>query len=296
MSTGYQVNLGSTHDYTVTRDKLIELAYRLIGVLPPGESLGPEELQEGIDRLNLIVREVDESGRWRWTIEAATHLQLQAGVGVYDANTGLPRNIAEIMSVVYRDANGHDSKPLKILKTEAYERIPDKMQNGIPEAVYLTDDINLPLRRLYVWPFPSSVATQSVVDGTDGNIYKCIYPHTATTTTRPITGANWRMAWQLSAGASVAWAANAQYTNGESLRMVIRRPVFDFDQADNTPDFPPQMYNLLVERLAIALGTSYRIPSSELQDLVGQMRGSFSDISASLHVKTNDIHNKVKYF
>ena len=293
--SGFLATVGRTADATVTRDKLIEMAFQNIGVLPEGESLRPEMLQAGIDRLDLIVREIDEGGAWRWTVQEPVHIPLQAGVGVYDANAGLPQNCSEIMSAVYRGSDGRDSPPLKILSAEGYEQLSDKLESGEPRAVYLTGGITLATRRLYIWPILSSVTARTSVIGTDGQNYRCIYPHTSSASTQPATGANWRMVWELGGLGTTTWAAGTIYTAAESLRMVIRRPIFDFDSASNTPDIPPQLQRALLFRLCDDLQDPYPSPDSSNR-MAQKYIGAYNDVSASLRKKTIAIHNKARYF
>lgn len=296
MPVGQLSTVGSTSDFTLTRDQLIRAAFEEARIVAEGESLSPEKLNIGIVRLGLIVREVDAAGNWVWTTQEAVHLPLQANIGVYDATTGLPQNISELVSVVYRTTNGCDSAPLDILKPEVYEMIPDKMATGEPCAVYLTNDIQLARRRLYVTPFPSTVTAQSKVLGTDGTIYKCIYPHTSTAETKPTTGGNWRMVWEVGSGAASAWALGTGYAMAESLRIVLKRPIYDFDRASHTPDFPMSFPRLLMLRLASDLADVYGVPQADRDTLAGKIRGSFSDIFPSTRPKTNRIHNKTEYF
>jgi hypothetical protein len=296
MPVGLIGTVASTADFTLTRDQLITAAFETAKIKAEDEALSPEQLNIGIIRLGLIVREVDQSGKWVWTIQEAKHLSLAAGVAVYDANNGLPQNISELVSVVYRSANGCDSPPLKILAAESYEDIRNKLETGEPQAVYLTNDINLAQRRLYAWPHLETITAQSKVTGTDTYIYKCIAPHTSSETNKPILGANWRMVWELSSGSTSVWASGSAYTAAESLRMVIKRPIFDFDQAGNTPDFPIQFPRLLMYRLASDLGDVYGIPQEQKDTIMGKIKGSFSDIFASTRPKTNNIHNKATFF
>lgn len=296
MPGGYLGTVGSTADFTLTRDQLIEEAFKSAGLWAEGEGLTPEQLNVGIVKLSLIVREVDHSGNWVWTVQQPSHLALEAGVGVYDVQNGLPNNISEIVSAVYRAKDGRDSSPLKILKSDGYEAIQDKLGHGEPHAVYLTTDTRLEQRRLYVSPYLSSVTAQSQVEGTDGNIYKCIYPHTASATNKPVDGANWRMVWELSAGATTTWALGTAYTAAEAIRLVIKRPIFDFASASTTPDFPISWPRLLVTRLAIDVGQVYRIPQGQMEMLAAMLKGSFTDIFPSTRPKSNDIHNKVQFF
>lgn len=295
-AVGQRATVGKTADATFTRDALITKAFQKIKILREGGTLNAEKLQSGIDALNLIVREMDGIDPNLWTELAPIHVTLQADVGVYDAASGLPPNIKDLESVVYRDAQGRDSAPLKILTAETYEKIENKLMPGVPQAVHLTPEIAVEQRRLYVWPVPSTITTQSKVLGTDNNSYKCIYPHTSALVTRPTTGANWKMVWELSSAAASAWSADTAYTTAESLRLVIRRPIFDFDFAENTPDIPPMLFRHLLYRLCDDLADDYPAEAQDREVYIGKAKGSLTDVFSNLRKKTNDIHNKTKFY
>jgi len=287
--------VGTTANATITRDRLIELSHEVIGVLPQGETLDGDQLQDGIDLLNMIVRETDVSGKWLWTIEAASHLTLAASTHRYDSSNGLPTNIAELLTAHYRDSNGTDT-PLDVLKNEQYEAISEKMRIDVPQSVYLTEHRDLSSRVLYVHPMLSSVSTQSVVTGSDANTYKCIYPHTAAAVTYPITGANWRMAWQLGGSGPATWASGTKYTCTQQIRLTYRRPLYDFDTASDTPDFPSEWPRALLYKLAFDLGDLYSIPIEERRVMIEKAKGAVNDIFPNIRAKSKKIHHKVKYF
>lgn len=293
---GLSSAVGTTSDFTLTRDQLIKLAHQNIGVLEEGAVLSANQLAVGIDRLGLIVREVDESGKWQWTIGEARHIPLVAGVSVYDVQNGLPLNVAELINVTYRNSSGDEETPLKIYSAEGYEQVTNKLEAGEPSGVYLTQDRSLTARRLYVHPTLTTVVSQSAIVGSDGNVYRCIYPHTAATVTKPITGANWRMVWELGGTSVTAWAASTAYVAGDHLRIAYRRPIYDFDAADDTPDFPTQWPRLLVLRLQHDLQDVYGIPLEERQLTQLKIAGAYQDIFASTKKKTNNLHHKARYF
>jgi hypothetical protein len=290
------MSLGTTADYTLTRDAMLTLAHKLIGVLEPGQTLDGEQLLDGVEILNLVVRETDGSGRWRWTFETAFHLPLAANTSVYNSANNLPTNISELVSVGFRDAAGRDVPNLKILKAEAYESIADKIQVGNPQSVYLTEQVALADRTLYCWPTPSSVVAQSVVTGTDAEDYKCIRPHVAAAVTRPVTGANWRMFWELGGSGGSAWVSGSSYTAPQQLRLLYRRPIFDFDTAADTPDFPIPWPRHLVYKVAFDLGDLYSIPIDERNHMIAKAQGAFDDIFPSVQVKANTRRHKVKFY
>ena len=287
---------GTSSDFTLTRDQLITLAHKLIGVLEPGQPLSGDQLQDAILLLNLIVRETDQSGRWRWTIEAASHVPLIANTFIYTSVQSLPENIAELLEgCSYRDSSATDH-PLRILQAEGYEAIPNKITTGDPQCIYLTEHRDLDTRSLYVWPTLSTVNTQSVVTGTNSTIYRCIRSHTADSTNRPITGANYLLYWEAGGSSPSVWATSTQYTAPQLIRLLYRRPLFDFDAASNSPDFPQQWPRLLVYKLAFDLGDIYGIPVPERELMIGKAKGSYEDIFPSIRSQTFDFHNKVRYF
>lgn len=286
---------GSTADFTLTRDQLIELGYKIIGVLPPGEPLDGELLEDGKKVLGLVVRETDKVGRWRWTIDVASTLTLVANTFRYTSSNGLPTNISELVKVMYRDSQANDH-PVEILKAEGWEDIARKIATGDPEGCYLTDNIALASRELFVTPMLATVNTQSVVTGTDALAYKCIQSHVADTDNKPITGANWRLYWELGGSGPSAWATSTSYTAPQLLRLLYRRPIYDFDTASDTPDFPIAWPRLMVYKFAFDLADYWGIAPEKADRLIAKAKGAYDDLFVSNKAKSTNLHNKARYF
>lgn len=297
---GYQSNLGSTSDFTLTRNELIELAHKVVGVLEPDNVLDAEMLSDGNKLLNMRVREVDASGRWRWTVQESYHLPLAANTNIYTPDNKLPDNIAELHSVVYRDSSGFDSAPLKIVKAEGYEEIQNKFEVGPPQKVYLTENIVLGARSLYIWPMLGTITTMSAVNGQETPtplVYGCIAPHTGAAVSQPTVGANWKMYWQQMSGvAGTTWSSGANYTSPQLLRLLYRRPLYDFDESGNTPDFPLAWPRLLLYLLAEDVGRLWGVPKDDIDGAIAAAKGSYDNIFPGVKAKSNTRHNKVKYF
>lgn len=287
--------VGTTADFTLTRDQLIEMGYKLIGVLPPGDTLDGELLEDAKKVLGLVVRETDSSGNWRWTIDVASTLTLVANTFRYTSSNGLPTNMADLVKVMYRDSQASDH-PVKILKAEGYEAVERKIQTGDPEAVYLTDNIVLASRELYVVPMLSAVNTQSVVTGSDANPYKCIQSHVASTDNQPVTGANWRLYWESGGTSPSTWATGTAYTAPQLLRLLYRRPIYDFDTASDTPDFPISWPRLMVYKFAYDLADYWGIPQERADRMIQKAKGAYDDLFVSARAKSTDLHHKASYF
>ena len=297
MSIGQETPTTRTTNFSLTRTQLIEKAYRVIGILEPGQAMDAEMLEEGESSLNLIVRETDVSGKWRWTVESSFHLPLSANVSVYTVQSGeLPDNIVELITVKYRNAAGLDY-PIEIITAERYETIALKTEAGIPLCVYLTEHINLEDRSLYIWKTPSEVQTQSEVEDANVN-YRCIRPHTSSLLTRPGVGANWTMYWEVGGGNGSAWSQNIDYVSTDQLRITHRRPLLDFNHAEDRPDFPVQWPRMILYKLAFDLGDIWSIPLPERELMIQKAKAAYKDIFPSVKNKSSNgsRHNKAKYF
>lgn len=287
MATG----IPSTSTYlTITRNKLIEMAYKAIGVLEKGQVMDGDQLNEGIDALTNIVREVDAAGRWRWTIDESAHVPLVGGIYSYDIDNGLPGAMSEVLEASYRDGNGNDT-PLQILKAEKWERIYNKIQPGVPQAVYLTEDMDLSRRKMYVWPTITETVDQSEVEGP----YRCIRTHTSTANSEPVNGLNWRVFWEPGGEGGAPWEVDEEYIAPPQIRLLYRRPIIDFLTASTAPDFPMPWPRLLMFKLASDLAHFNTIPIEERKMLVDITKGAFHDIYNTVKVKSTNLHNKASY-
>lgn len=290
---------GTTSDFALKRNEVLELAYQDIGVLRPGGTMTADMLQEGIRRLNLIIREEDARGMREnknlWALDERT-LQLQANGFIYDvANDGLASGIVELVSAFYRDTTGDDI-PLKIIQAEQYEAITDKNDSGDPQQVYLKRDKDLACQLLYVWPAPSSVGTTSEVIGSDGKNYRCITGHTSATITKPITGTSYRVYWEQAGSSGSAWVTATAYTNGELIRYVIKRPLYDFDNASDNPDMPQGWGRYLSKRLAFDMSASYHLVLDERQMLKAEYMDARAEIFPNTQPDGLEFHMKHQYF
>jgi hypothetical protein len=290
------VAVGTTFDSNITRNGLIESAYRTIGVLSPGVTLTGELLNEGIEALNLIVRELDETGKWLWGVSSTpSAVTLVANTFIYTSSNGLPTNILELTSAVYRDGSAQDW-PLTVLTSEGYDALQNKTDTGDPSYVYLTTHRDIGSQTLFVGPMLTSVNTQSVVTGTDAATYRCIKSHTATTDNRPVTGANYLLYWEAGGSGPATWAADTEYTAPQQVRLRFKRPLFDFDTASDNPDFPKQYHRMLKNLLAADLSDGMGMSLEERAFLIKKAKASYDNVFRSHRTNTNDTKNKVKYF
>ena len=102
------MSYGTTFMANLTRDQLITLAYKDIGALADGEVLSASLLADGILKLNLIMREIDATGKWLWT-EKSTSITLIANQWVYTTSGGFPSDLRQPDRITYRDDQADDA-------------------------------------------------------------------------------------------------------------------------------------------------------------------------------------------
>lgn len=275
----------------LTRDELIAMAYEDIKVLAKGEVLSAELLATGIKKLCLVIREHDLAGKHLWAITPApSNLTLVANTFIYTEANGLPTTILDLVSVSYRDPAGTD-RPVKILTTEQYEGMANKLDQGEPQWVYLTEEKDNAEKILYVGPMLPTVNTQSTVTG-----YRCIRSHTADSTTEPGVGANDLLFWEVDATATGTWATGTSYTAPQLLRIWFKRPLYDFVSASDNPDMPAGWTRWLRRELALDLAPGHNRTVEEINLMRSLRNESHEKIFRSTQPNTTEIHDKVTYF
>jgi len=289
------MSTGSTFDHTISRDQLIALAFKECHALEHGGVVDAVMQDDGVMALGLLVRELSDQDVYIHA-QQTDSLALVANQSVYTSTDSLPTDLGTLLKVVYRDGQ-HADHNVTILDRLQYESTAQKVAVGDPAAVFLTDELTLSSRTLYVIGVPSSIDTQSVVTGTDASVYRCIKQHTADSTNCPVTGANWRLYWELGGSGPAVWATDTAYTAPQLLRLTSERPLYDFDAAGDNPDLPASHANYLKYLLAARLGGPYGLTSSEIAWCEGMADKIYSKtFRKAMRKKTTSIHGKARYF
>jgi hypothetical protein len=292
--------LGDSANFQVNRDRIIYLALLKVGGIEKGGTPDASQLADCAAALNMIVRQDDVKDKNLWAISPdATHLTLVANTARYvtgSSATTIPTNIQELVTAYYRDETGEDHR-LKILTDEEYQDIQSKLSLGDPDSVYLQRAALLSNKILFVSPVRNEVNTQSVVTGTDAAAYRCIRSHTADSTNRPVTGANYKLFWEAGGSGAVAWATETQYLAPQQIRFTYRRPLYDFDLSTDRPDFPQAFARYLVYALAYDIADDYSLSIDECRKLDGKRQQAYLTVFPGTNVPdSNNHYNKARDF
>lgn len=288
--------VGTTFDSNINRNDLIALAYRDLGVLAAGDTLSSDLLADGITKLNFLIRQMDMYGKHLNAVGATpSTLTLVANTWTYTSTNGLPTNIYALTKVSYRNAAAED-QDVTILTHQDYENIQSKLTNGDPSKVFLSENITIGSRQLFVYPTLSTVNTQSVVTGTDAAAWKCIRSHTADSTNKPITGANYLLYWESGGSGAVAWVTGTSYTAPQHLRLWFRKPLFDFDAATDNPDLPQGWARYLLCSLEYDLAMGHGLSMQEMAMIKGMRDDAYMKLFPGLVPAETNYHNRGLYF
>lgn len=266
--------IGTTTDFALTRNELIELGYAKIGKLEPGKSLSEEQIDRGVKALNLLIRSISTKGidqnKLLWALET-DHLILQADKWIYGVQEGLSPNILRLETAMARGTDAADIA-MDIITLEQYEVKGTKDETGDPTEVRFIQGRRPADNKFWIWPNPSSIGTTSEVVGTDGQLYACILGHDGAAQNKPITGTDYPMFWKQAGEGTTAWASGTAYTNGELIRYTFRQPLFEFNKHSDNPDMPLGWDMFLMYSLALELAPENQVSLDDRRWLASKVR------------------------
>jgi len=293
---------GTTTDFALTRNEIIDLAYAKIGKLAPGASLNEDQLGRGIKALNLIIKREDnkmiEKNKALWANQT-DHLILIDDKIIYGVQEGLSPSILRLHGALFRGVDG-DDKVIDILTRELYEAKIDKNTIGDPSAILFVQGVRPKDNEIWVYPHPDSIGTTSAIVGSDSKLYQCIQTHTSDPKNKPINGTDWPLFWRLGGTGTTAWVTATDYTNGELIRYTFRQPLFEFNKHDDNPDMPLGWDNFLIYTLAFELAPEppNPLPLDDRRWLGSRARSERADLFPIARQPADQTahYNKVEYF
>ncbi|MFQ5640834.1 MAG: hypothetical protein ACE5IR_22880 [bacterium] len=285
-------------DFNLNRDDIISAAFRKLRVIGYGVGLSGNQVAQGSQALNLIIREEDLAGtgtsRDVWAESTGTII-LKSGGYIYSTSDGLKSDITEITRAVFRNTSGGDT-PIDVISGEQYEEIEDKNETGDVCKIYLKRE-SLPANQtLYVWPVPTALGTTSEVIGSDSLNYSAIMGHTAASINQPITGGSYKLYWEQQGSSGGAWASGTSYTSGASIHYTYKRLLLDFDLNTDKPDMRQGMNRYLILRLAYDLSPEYGMSMDERLWLKSEYTDIKRKLFSSTQSNSQDFHNKGVFF
>jgi hypothetical protein len=226
--------VSNSYDFSITRDEIIQNAFRKIGALGDYETIDTARTNAGIAALNPMIKTFMNQGMQVWcTQDVRVAMSVFSGGPTVTLSTGNT-------TVVTGDGAGSGMafQPLKILK--AIRR--DNSNASLPidiEMDLLTAD---------------SYLMQSSKNASGAPSMLFFKPFRASS--------------QIS-----VWVAPDAYwqTNGQII-LRVQRQIMDFDSATDNPDFPSQWFEALIYGLAMRLAPNYGLSLEDRKLLIAEAK------------------------
>lgn len=143
-------------DYISTRNEIIERALRIVGALELGEPMSAEQVAQGSQALNEMVKAWETERVFLWTLKNLSFSTV-AGTASY-AGSALDTSNSSIIGI---DAayyyNGSTEEDLEVISWVEYQKIIDKAVQDIPRLVAVLPNANT--ITAYFWPTPAAIYT-----------------------------------------------------------------------------------------------------------------------------------------
>jgi len=147
-------------DFTLNRNEIINAAFRTIGVGVRGEALSAEEIADGSEALNLILKELDAEGLPLWRRDKLS-LTLVASQAVYTigpsgADVTAPRPLRVLEA--NRLGSSDNSAPIEVLSLNEWSLLPNRATASAGAPVNAYFDPTTSSATLNIWPMPDATS------------------------------------------------------------------------------------------------------------------------------------------
>lgn len=153
-----------TTTYSITRDQLIAAALRLCGVIAEGESASAEQINNGAEALNMLVKRLEADGMPLWAMKQSS-ISLVAGQNTYSIGVGEGVDLAKPLRVVqafnHNTSNSIDI-PMRIVTRDEYNKLGQKESTGNPIQLFYEPLVTTGTLHLFPTPDATSAAQNTV--------------------------------------------------------------------------------------------------------------------------------------
>jgi hypothetical protein len=214
-------------NYSITRDQIISLALRKLGVLEIGDTPGANDVANAAMSLNLLIKQFNTDGLKLWKVSELI-IPLTSGQTSYT----LGGSGSNLMYDALNPTVAITDKPLKVIQ-------------GFYRNIQSTPNIDTPV--LLVSKQEYNVLGSKFSTGTANTIFY---------DARKLNGILY-----------VYLTPDANAQANLQMHLVAQMPINDISLATEAPDFPNEWMNCLVWNLADQLSMEYGVPMNARQEI-----------------------------
>lgn len=155
-----------TTTFSVTRDDIINAALRACGVLQDGQTASTQQLTDGAQALNLLLKYYATKGWLLWVYEwvpiPLVAAQASYTIGPSGANVTDDRPLRVARGFIRNLTTNFDT-PMLMLTRQAYDMTTPKDTPGVPNSFYYDPQVvsggtTVGKGTVYVWPVPTDAS------------------------------------------------------------------------------------------------------------------------------------------
>ena len=143
-------------DFTLTARQVVTFALRKLGVTAGSETPAPEDSDQALEELNMMLKGMQKSGPMIFTVRTDGTKALTAATAAHVLTTEKPLRLLEVR---YSDTNDREIPMTEMTRTEYWE-LPEKTSSGVPTNYWYDD--NGQGFTIYVWPVKATVTTETI--------------------------------------------------------------------------------------------------------------------------------------
>lgn len=143
------------YDFNLTRTEIIDRAFRIIGVLSPGNSMGGDEQEQGRIVLNAMVSRWQSDHIFLWCQDTVTQA-LSDNTQTYTLPTD--KQVLTVDKAFLR--NGNNDTPIEIIGWDQFQELSPSNNAGDPS--FLAVDYTPTGGTIYTWPTIGTAGSKSL--------------------------------------------------------------------------------------------------------------------------------------
>lgn len=283
------MSTSGSSDFTRTRDQLIHRALRLCGAIKAGETPGAQEITDGAEALNAMVKRWQKKQLHVWAVVEATlfpqvsqvkynlsssstdhvtETYYETGISTAAASGATTLDVDETtnitagdyIGVVVDDGTVHWTTVSSKTSTTVTiaTALDDDAAVGNPVFTYTTKLVR-PLKIVDARRYNIASGQDTPISETQGSMmsrldYQAI-PNKAQ------TGSINRAFYDPGRDTGYLYLWQPVSVVRDLVKMTCHRPIMDFDAAGDTPDLPQEWFDAIVYNLAVSIGPEYDVPA-----------------------------------
>lgn len=156
------MSTSNSFDFTLTRDQIIASALRLLGVVGEGQTPTTDQITNGAEALNYLIKAWANQGAPLWCVKSVD-VPLTANTASYTIGLTQTVNVAKPLKIyqAYRHTTSNIDVPMIALSKQQYNLLGNKTSTGSPSQYYYDQQRDTGV--LSVFPTPGTADTTDVI-------------------------------------------------------------------------------------------------------------------------------------